>query len=214
MPINPKRPKGISFSDFTKKTAKKPTKPMRQRKSHYRGKVHKLSLTDYLASIFYFNGKCTQAQRASDLRIAEMVIEEYSAYPKFSEEWKNHGIAKVVYYRNFYNRGDAIVGTGPPEQLSHRYNFDGVMLTSKGSDYRTEEPKEWIKRQEAYYTAHLIKMYGTIVKVPKDVQAYEWFLGADASAADKKLVAEATQKIKVRANAMKNRHTDKREETK
>ena len=211
MPINKKRTKGLSFADFAKEAKKPPKSSMRHKqRSKYMGKVHKLSLTDYLASIFTHNERAAQAQKASDIKIAEMVISEYTGYKTLTEKWRARPIEEVIFYRNFYNKGD-LTNKIPPEVLAKRYNAQGVVLTADRSDNCTRDIEGWTKKKESYYTAHQIIRYDGVENVPKFIQAYEWFWDTPEGEDAKMLQADITE-ITNRSEAMKKRHEEKKKE--
>lgn len=209
MPINKKRKKGFSFSDFAKEAKKPPKASLRpKQRSKYVGRVHLLSLGDYLANIYKHNEVATQSLRASDIKIAEMVMTEYADYKSLIEKWRRRSIEEVVFFRNFYNKGD-LTKKVPPAVLSRRYNAQGVVLTSDRTDSSTDGLEEWTKKKESYYTAHQIIRYGGLENVPKFIQEYDWFWDSPDKEDLKQLEADITE-ITNRSEAMKRRHEEKK----
>lgn len=209
MPINPKRTKGLSFADFAKEVKKSPKAGLRPKKrSKYLGRVHKLSLTDYLTSIFIHNERAAQSQKASDIKIAEMVLKEYMGYKTLTEKWRARPIEEVIYYRNFYNKGD-LTNKVPPETLSKRYNAQGAVICSDRSDSALGDIEEWTKKKEAYYTAHQIIRHESVDKVPDLIKNFDWFWDSP-NGDDAEMLKACITEISNRSNAMKKRHEEKK----
>ena len=127
------------------------------------------------------------------------ILDLFSGVGSFGIECLSRGVKKVIFYRNFFNKGILCTKYDYPEYLSFRYD-EGKFITSDRSDTVFGDPVEWKLKKGAYYTAHILHQHRVI---PDKFKSYEWVQGADNV-----LVVESLRKLKRYSIAARKRHED------
>lgn len=197
-----KKQKTLSPKEFLKqsKTQKVAVKAKRPVKAKFIGSIYGLSLSEFLHTLYVRNEQIPLSQRMDDHQIAAFICKEYAKHPEVTSDFKGlAGLKKVIFYRNFFNKGDLCVKFSFPELLSYRYD-EGRVITSDRSDTTFGDVEEWKLKKRGYYTSHIIHKFN---KIPYELNGYEWVLEADHP-----YVVESLRKLKRYSLAAKKRHED------
>jgi hypothetical protein len=196
-----KKKKILSPREFLKQSKlQKGRKIKRPPKAKFIGNIYSLSLSEFLHTLFVRNEQIPMGQRMNDFQISQFIQKEYSKHPEVLKDFQGiAGVKKVIFYRNFFNKGILCTKYDYPEYLSFRYD-EGKFITSDRSDTVFGDPVEWKLKKGAYYTAHILHQHRVI---PDKFKSYEWVQGADNV-----LVVESLRKLKRYSIAARKRHED------
>lgn len=192
------------FLEQSRKQKKSSALTNRPKKAKFVSKTYNTSLSEFLHTIYVRNEQIPLSQRMNDPTIAAFVRKEFSNYEEIANSFEDlGGVRKVIYYRNFFNKGDLVQRFTFPEHLSYRYD-DNKIVTSDRSDIVYDFPDEWKITKSAYYTAHVIHTNNG--SIPEKFKIYKWILPPDHER-----VVESLRKLKRYAIAARNRHIKRKQ---
>ena len=208
MSIGKQSKKSLSSREFLKqaKNSKLKSKDSYKRpsKAKFLGRIYGLSLTEFLHTVYVRNEQIPPSQRMSDPKICDFIKKEYSKYKEIISLFTGvSGIRKVIFYRNYFNKGELCNKFSYPEFLSFRYDDEGSLITSDRADNIYTGAVYWKTKKSAYYTSHAINKLG---EIPLELKNYFWVLDKDDAE-----VSKAMEQFKRYSNAAKKRHKNRKE---